>query len=291
MNGFLSILKPPGLTSSAVVLHIKRCLPRGTKIGHAGTLDPEAAGVLPIMIGKATRLFDYTTEKKKIYIAEIIFGIETDTQDSTGAIINRKETKVSVEKLLNIIPLFEGDIEQIPPMYSAIKLGGQRLYDLAREGTVVKREKRPVHVYSIEVINKNDPCLLKITCAKGTYIRTLCHDIGRAMGEYACMGMLIRTSSGVFTIENAHTLEEINGVSDIEEHILPMDYPLQDMQAVYLSSALKKAVWNGTPISKKLIDTVSPENMPVRIYCDHTFCGIGQFDKEYLRFNSMLLEK
>ena len=152
MNGFLSALKPTGMTSSDVVLKVRKRLPRGTKIGHAGTLDPDASGVLPLMIGKATRLFDLITDKEKEYIAQWIPGLKTDTQDVTGTPLEKLEIRVKREELEAVIPQFIGDIGQVPPMYSALKRDGKRLYELAREGQQVELEPRKIHVESIEVL-------------------------------------------------------------------------------------------------------------------------------------------
>ena len=184
MNGFLCVLKPPGMTSSDVVVRVRRRLPKGTKVGHAGTLDPEAAGVLPLMIGKASRLFDYLVEKEKVYIAELKPGYATDTQDAHGRIVAGSGEAASLEQLQAVLPQFLGEIMQTPPMFSALKRDGQKLCDLARKGVEIELEPRPTQVYAIDVLHSltDGGFMLRVRCGKGTYIRTLCHDIGRALG-------------------------------------------------------------------------------------------------------------
>ena len=158
MNGFLCVLKPPGMTSSDVVVRVRRMLPRGTKVGHAGTLDPEASGVLPLMIGKASRLFDYLVEKEKTYVAQLKPGFSTDTQDAHGRIIAGSGEQVSLEQLQAVIPQFIGDIMQIPPMFSALKRDGQKLCDLARQGVEIKVDPRPTQVHAIDVMHVPKTC-------------------------------------------------------------------------------------------------------------------------------------
>ena len=220
MNGFLAVLKPPGITSAAVVGKVKHALPKGTRVGHAGTLDPAAAGVLPVMIGRATRLFDYTTDKTKVYIAELVPGIETDTQDTTGTVLRRGPT-FSQAELEAVLPSFIGTVAQIPPMYSALKRDGQRLYELARKGESLELEARNVQIEGIRVLySEGDHVFLEIRCGRGTYMRTLCHDIGRALGSCACMGMLIRTQAGPFAIDDCIPVEHLDAET-IEKALLP----------------------------------------------------------------------
>ena len=174
MNGFLIANKPTGTTSSNVVVFVRKRLPKGTAIGHGGTLDPEASGVLPLCIGKATRLFDYIIDKKKTYVAEIQLGQVTDTQDATGKVIEEREVNVSADDLIAVLPQFVGEIEQIPPMYSAIKVNGKRLYDMARKGITVERKPRRITIYALDIEKVELPLVtMRICCSKGTYIRTL----------------------------------------------------------------------------------------------------------------------
>lgn len=205
-DGFLNLLKPPGMTSSDAVVLVRRAFARGTKVGHMGTLDPEAAGVLPIGVGSAARLFDYVTEKEKTYRAEIAIGQATDTQDATGRVVARGPG-VRMEDLRAVLPRFIGEIEQVPPAYSAIKVGGRKLYEAARAGEALEVPSRRVQIYGLDLAGQSgeNRFLLDVRCGRGTYIRTLCHDIGRALGTCAHMAFLLRVRSGVFGIEDAVT--------------------------------------------------------------------------------------
>ena len=180
MDGFINVNKPLGKTSSDVVVYVRRRLPRGTRVGHGGTLDPEASGVLPVCVGGAARLFDYIIDKEKTYIATLRLGIVTDTQDAGGAVIQTREVSARLEDVARALPHFEGEIEQIPPMYSAIKKDGKRLYQLARNGESVEIPARKCRVYGIELLEDlgDNRYKLRVRCGKGVYIRTLCHDIG-----------------------------------------------------------------------------------------------------------------
>ncbi|MGI6706905.1 MAG: tRNA pseudouridine(55) synthase TruB [Clostridia bacterium] len=283
MNGIINVLKPPGMTSSDVVVFLRKLL-KIKKIGHTGTLDPGAAGVLPICIGKATRLFDYIVEKNKTYIAEITLGITTDTQDAYGTIIDMQEVKVSRHDLERVVQQFIGIIEQQPPMYSAIKVKGEKLYNLARKGKTVNIPARRITVQSIQLLEQtaDNRYLLKIECGKGTYIRTLCHDIGKALGCGAYMSFLLRSADGPFRIEDTFTLDEIENIalSDrIEAALLPLDFPIQDLPYVYVSKSYKLKLVNGNPISSNWIDNASDDlkdGQNMRLYCDNQFYGIGR---------------
>lgn len=214
MDGFINLLKPPGMTSHDVVAHLRKTL-RIKKIGHTGTLDPGVAGVLPICLGKATRLAEYVTELPKSYRGEITFGKTTDTQDAYGEVNEICDcTNLKLEQFLNALPLFQGEIEQIPPMVSAVRVGGKHLYELAREGREVERKAKTISVYSFSIFKSMwEPpfpkAIFDVSCSKGTYIRTLCHDIGQHLVVGAHMSYLIRTGSGPFRIEDSCTLEEI----------------------------------------------------------------------------------
>ena len=288
MNGFLSIIKPPGMTSNDVVLAIRKQLPRGTRVGHAGTLDPEAAGVLPIMIGKATRLFDFLADKTKEYIAEWIPGIATDTLDIYGKIVGQEEVSISDSVLIETLSAFEGDIMQIPPMVSALKRDGIRLYDLARSGQVLDLPAREIHVDKIRILRRepNGSAWLQITCGKGTYIRSLCRDIGNALQCKACMGTLIRTRVGGFTIDESSALEEIQDAAVIERHLIQMDQPLSHFPRLDFSEAQEKRVRNGNPIPVTLPESFCSK--PLRLYLKNEFCGVGIFDGQQIRFLAML---
>ena len=292
MNGFLCVLKPPGMTSSDVVVRVRKKLPRGTKVGHAGTLDPEAAGVLPLMIGKASRLFDYLVEKEKTYVAQLKPGFSTDTQDAHGKIIAGNGETVSLEQLKAVIPQFIGDIMQIPPMFSALKRDGQKLCDLARQGVEIKVDPRPTQVHAIDVMHMLDDgsFMIRIRCGKGTYIRTLCHDIGGALGTQAHMGLLLRTQTGMFTLDDAHTIEEIENCEDLSMLLVAMDRPLAHVPRVDVVPWAERFVRNGNALTLKELRGEIPADRPVRLYLNDQFAGIGRMRDEHMKFEAMLLE-
>lgn len=293
MNGFLNLLKPPGMTSSDAVVAIRRTL-SGEKVGHAGTLDPEAAGVLPIMIGKASRLFDALVEKEKTYIAEIAFGTETDTQDAQGKPIAQSAVIPSEEALRQALPQFIGHISQIPPAYSALKVAGRAAYALARKGESPMLAPRPAHILRIALLEMRPPdgALLEIVCGKGVYIRTLCHDIGKALGTVAHMRFLLRTHSGAFTADQSVTLEEWLEAGEARpELLMPLDRPLSHLPAAYVDGKWEAACRNGTPMRDFVsLDAAAHDGGPVRIYCAQAFAGIGRWHEDALRFQAMLLE-
>lgn len=292
MNGFLCVLKPPGMTSSDVVVRVRRKLPRGTKVGHAGTLDPEAAGVLPLMIGKASRLFDYLVEKEKIYVAQLKPGYATDTQDAHGKIISGSGRGCSLEQLNVVIPQFVGDIMQIPPMFSALKRDGQKLCDLARQGVEIEIEPRPTQVHEIQVMHtlEDGSFMLRVRCGKGTYIRTLCHDLGAALGTGAHMGLLLRTNTGMFSLDDAHTMEEIEACGDLETLLVAMDRPLAHVPRVDVVPWAERFVRNGNALHRKELRGEMEIGKPTRLYLNDRFAGIGRFDGENVKFDAMLLE-
>lgn len=295
MNGFLNMLKPPGMSSSDVVSFVKRRLPRGTRVGHGGTLDPDAAGVLPICVGRATRLFDYIIDKQKQYIAELRLGVATDTQDASGHVISRSNASlVTAEQVQEALPAFIGDIEQIPPAYSAIKRDGQRMYDLARKGQAVELTPRAVHVDGIDYLGalNSGGHLLRISCRKGVYIRTLCHDIGAALGVGGHMAFLLRSRAGYFDVSEALTLEELDAASQagtMEALLTPPDAPLSHFPAVYVTQEHEHSVKNGNPLKSGWYRGTADGF--VRVYLENRFAGMGQADEGGLiRFRALLLE-
>ncbi len=297
MNGFLIANKPTGTTSSNVVVFVRKRLPRGTAIGHGGTLDPEASGVLPLCIGKATRLFDYIIDKKKTYVAEIQLGQVTDTQDATGQIIEERAVTAGVDELKAVLPRFVGEIEQIPPMYSAIKRDGKRMYQLARKGETVELEARKCRVDGVEYLGctGENRYKIRVDCGKGVYIRTLCHDIGQALGCGAHMATLERTAAGIFSIENALTKEQIDELSQagkLEEALLPLDAPIQHLPAVHVGENARHAVLNGNPLKPRWLAEPAPKGEEaVRVYLCGQFAGIGQVEEDgSVRFRAMMLE-
>lgn len=292
MNGFLCVLKPPGMTSSDVVVRVRRMLPRGTKVGHAGTLDPEATGVLPLMIGKASRLFDYLIEKEKVYIAQLIPGYATDTQDAHGEIIAGEGKAATRATLEGVLERFIGEIDQIPPMFSALKRDGQKLCDLARQGVSVDIEARKTQVYAIDLLHalSDGSYLLAVRCGRGTYIRTLCHDIGEAMGTHAHMGYLLRAKTGMFTLDDAHTLEEIEQAPDLSALLVAMDRPLSHLPAIQVKPHAERFVRNGNALTRKELMQQSEEGESVRLYLSEQFAGIGRMHGDMMKFDAMLLE-
>lgn len=247
VNGIVIVNKDKGFTSHDVVNVIRRIF--GTrKVGHTGTLDPDATGVLPICIGKGTKLADMLTFSDKRYIARVKLGITTDTQDISGEILSRSDVNVSEEELLEAVKKHTGEIEQIPPMYSAIKINGQKLCDLARKGIEVERKPRKVNIYSAEVSNFNgEEFSLSVHCSKGTYIRTLCDDIGKHLGCGAVMCELQRTKSSVFSIENSYTLDELREMTDdeLKSILMPVDSVFLNYPEMYIDDNLKKRLCNG----------------------------------------------
>ncbi len=254
-NGFLVINKEPGSTSHQVVAELRRLLGQ-RRIGHTGTLDPMARGVLVTALGTATKLISYLNEERKVYQARLVLGVTTDTQDITGRVLARDpETRITREELAAVLKEQLGRQEQIPPMFSAVKINGEPLYKLARRGQTVARKKRPVHIYRLEICGQpqavykygEGPELL-IECSKGTYIRTLCHDIGRALGCGGCLGELERTASGPFTLADAWSLPEISSAlreGRLEEKIIPSLQALSHMPCLTLNPEAAARVAHG----------------------------------------------
>lgn len=248
--GILNVLKPPGITSHGVVLRLRRLLGIRT-IGHGGTLDPGAAGVLPVLVGAATKLMPYLLEHPKRYRAEMTLGIATDTQDASGRPVRvTDDFALDLEALEGALAGFVGRIEQVPPMTSAVRVGGERLYERARRGECVERPSRQVHVYDVRVVAvwppgsqalvKGTRVLLEVTCSKGTYVRTLCHDLGERLGCGAHMSFLVRTDVGPFTLAESYTLEELaalNAQGRLAECLLPLETALAHLPRVEVTAA------------------------------------------------------
>ncbi|RKD34481.1 tRNA pseudouridine(55) synthase TruB [Thermohalobacter berrensis] len=299
MNGFINVLKPPGMTSHDVVDFIRKEL-KIKKVGHTGTLDPYASGVLPICIGKATKLTQYLIEKKKKYRAELVLGKETDTQDKYGKIINESDFIPTESDIISVINSFKGNIKQIPPMFSAIRHKGKRLYELARKGKKVDRPSREVTIYEISIIkiDKNKKILFDVECSKGTYIRTLCNDIGKELKTYGYMNFLLRTCVDIFKIEDSFTIDEIKKFKELEkvhELIQPIDYPLYNYKRVDAIDNSFKILSNGGKISLNKIKGVKKlkENEMLRVYCKDKFIGIGTIKRinnnKFLKIEKVLL--
>ena len=295
MNGFLCVLKPPGMTSSDVVVRVRRRLPKGTKVGHAGTLDPEAAGVLPLMIGKASRLFDYLVEKEKVYIAELKPGYATDTQDAHGSIVAGSGETASLEQLEAVLPQFLGEIMQTPPMFSALKRDGQKLCDLARKGVTVELEARPTQVHAIDVLHvlPQGGFMLRVRCGKGTYIRSICSDMGDLVGCPAHMRFLLRAKSGAFDLATAMTLEEITALAQagtLQQHLLPLDMPIQHLPRVDAGAWIDKLVRNGVKLAVKACKGAKDlqEGQATRVYLHDQFWGMAVREGDFLLWRAQI---
>lgn len=252
MDGIVNVNKPLGITSHDVVYRLRKIL-NMKKIGHTGTLDPDAEGVLPMCVGRGTKLAEELTAKEKQYLTELTLGIVTDTQDISGEVLKTLPVTASEEEIKSAIMSFVGDIEQIPPMYSAIKVNGRKLYELAREGKTIEMPPRPVTIYSIEIENidiKENKVSLLIDCSKGTYIRTLCHDIGEKLGCGGVMSALKRTKSGRFCIEDAYTLTQIEEMAQKEDFsfLTPVDEVLSSYDKVVLADKNAARMCNGIQI-------------------------------------------
>lgn len=270
MIGILNVYKPKGMTSHDVVSFVRKKL-KMKRIGHTGTLDPAATGVLPVLVGNATKLSDLIMADEKKYTARVVLGIITDTDDTTGEVVEEKEVNVSEEQLDEVIKNFVGEIDQIPPMYSAIKVDGRKLYQLARKGEEIERKPRKITVYSIDTYDFDGKSFnMNVHCGKGTYIRALCRDIGEALGCGAAMGDLERTMSGVFTKENAHTFDEIevavnNGT--IEDLLMKPDEVLIDFARIDVSAENAVKIKNGIRLRPEQLEIKKiVENQIFRIY-------------------------
>ena len=255
MDGVLNVNKPKGMTSHDVVDWV-RSLVHMKRVGHTGTLDPEARGVLPICIGKATKIVQFLTGMQKSYIATMRLGIVTDTQDATGRVIRRSDqTDIPKGQIESAFEKFRGKIQQIPPMASAVRIGGKRLYELARKEAQIQRPTRSAQIYRLEVLDYRGPDItFEVTSSKGTYIRTLCADIGEVLGCGAHMASLIRTKSGPFLLEDSHTLEELKDVPDIRVLLWSMDEALGHLATVKVKEGVVEAILNGVPINASWIE-------------------------------------
>lgn len=255
INGIINIYKKKGYTSHDVVAKARGIL-RERKIGHTGTLDPDAEGVLPLCIGAATKAVPYLSDVDKCYEAEVILGMTTTTEDATGEPVECYEVNVTKESIEKVVQSFGGDYIQTPPMYSAIKVNGVRLYELARQGIVVDRPSRTVTIYSCDIIEWIDEkrFRIRVHCSKGTYIRTLCTDIGKALGCGAHMGYLLRTQVGVFSLEDSITLEELESQkADLSPHIRTLEVLFSDYKKFTVNQLGKKLLDNGNALSMKHI--------------------------------------
>ena len=257
ISGVINIYKEKGYTSHDVVSILRGTL-KGAKVGHTGTLDPNAEGVLPICLGKATKISQFIMDFDKVYQAEVILGITTDTEDDTGKILTKNIVNVSKNEIEEVVSSFIGDYNQIPPMYSALKINGRKLYDLARKGEVVEREPRSVNIKNINIDEfiSNEKFLITVKCSKGTYIRTLCKDIGEKLSVGATMGSLLRVSSGNFSFENSIKIDYFKErvlKQSYRDLIIPIDIVLNKYQKISIDENVNKLLYNGNKINVKHI--------------------------------------
>lgn len=291
-KGILNINKEKGISSARVVSLVRRALDM-KKVGHTGTLDLEASGVLPIVVGKATRVSDYMMTKDKVYETEMILGSKTDTLDAAGEITEKSDKKVSKEEFLEAMNTFRGEIEQIPPMYSALKVNGKKLYDLAREGIEIERKRRKVTIYDIKLLDFDFPkATIRVTCSKGTYIRTLVDDIGERLGTYAYVDELVRTRVGDFDIKDAIKSEDILNLekNDIIKALRPIDSALKDFDKIVLDRRYLDNLVNG-----QIVEVEEKVNDIIRVYAGDDFIGLGknysENGKNFLKMEKVFYER
>lgn len=252
MNGIVIVDKPSGWTSQDVTARLRRVF-QTRRIGHGGTLDPMATGVLPVFVGRATRGVEFFEHAEKVYETVFCPGITTDTEDITGAVLSRREAEITPARLEAVLPRFRGEILQVPPMYSALKVNGRKLCDLARQGKEVERKPRPVTIFELKTLGQApEGFRLRVRCSKGTYIRTLCKDIGEALGCGGCMASLRRVAAGSYTIEDAVPLEKLLETADPQAFLRPVDSMFADCEAVTLTANQEKRCRNGGDFSVKL---------------------------------------
>lgn len=277
-NGLILIDKQPGITSQGVVTCVKRLF-GAEKAGHTGTLDPMATGVLPVLIGRAVKASAYLLSSEKHYIATLLLGVSTDTEDTTGRILTTSEDIPSKQRVFDTVDGFVGEILQIPPMYSALKVGGKKLVDLAREGIEVARDARPVTIHRILPTQIDERrYALDVICSKGTYIRTLCADIGRALGCGGAMESLRRAEAGGFSLDACHTLEELEAMSESERDrcILPTERLFADRRAVTLSAFFSRLARCGVEIYTEKIRVNCTVGEQVTLWDDVGFFALGE---------------
>lgn len=288
MDGLINLIKPPGMTSHDVVLYLRNLF--GIfKIGHTGTLDPGAAGVLPICVGQGTRVAEFLMDKHKRYRAEMVLGIHTDTYDAGGKVLRKYDSAIiQRHHLEEVLKNFVGEIKQIPPIFSAVHHKGKRLYQLARQGKTVNRKARRVFIYSLEILRIKEDypyprILLDISCSKGTYVRSICAEIGQKLGYGAYLSFLVRTESGPFCLEDALTLEEIKEFWYKQDYsfLLPIDFALQDFPALTVKEKAVYNIINGLPLAPSgILEMLGNTNLPkfVRLYAPNgILLALGQY--------------
>ncbi|EOU1911671.1 tRNA pseudouridine(55) synthase TruB [Clostridium perfringens] len=294
MNGVINIYKNTGMTSFDVVAMVRR-VAKMKKVGHTGTLDPAASGVLPVCLGKATKIIDYIMENKKVYRVNLKLGMVTDTYDLEGEVLREKDAShITKDEILNCINSFVGTIDQVPPMYSALKQNGVRLYELARQGIEVHREARKVTIYSIEniKIESNDNIQMDVCCSKGTYIRSLCYDIGEKLNVGATMTALERIQNGPFTKEEAINIEDLTEEL-LEKHIISIEKALDSFEKITVNVKFGKLLRNGVKVFDNRMYSEEVEfNKLYRVYEDNgVFLGLGKRDEKGFKLEKLLIEE
>ncbi len=286
LDGVLNIYKEKGYTSHDVVARMRGIL-KQKKIGHTGTLDPDAEGVLLVCLGQATKLCDMLTGQDKTYKAVMLLGVDTDTQDMGGQVLEEKDVICTEEEISGAVKGFIGNISQMPPMYSAVRVNGKHLYELARAGRDVERSPREVTIKDIEIGKIDLPRVeMTVNCSKGTYIRTLCHDIGQVLGCGACMESLKRTQVGRFTVENSITLSELENIyetGDIDRHLVSIEQMLCDHPAVYTLPSADNLLHNGNPLKSSdiIFNGLPDKDNLYRMYdSSKDFWGIYGYDEQ-----------
>ena len=260
MNGIVIVDKPQGWTSQDVTARLRRVF-QTRRIGHGGTLDPMATGVLPVFVGRGTRGVEFFEHAEKAYETVLQLGITTDTEDISGEVLEKRDVHISETEFTEILSQFRGKIMQVPPMYSALKVNGQKLCDLARKGKTVERQPREIEIFELTMLEFNgDTARLRVKCSKGTYIRTLCKDIGEALGCGGCMAQLRRVQAGEYTIEEAVPLQTLLDAENPEEFLRPVDSMFRNFPAVTLSDKQEKRCRNGNSFS------VTMESGTYRVY-------------------------
>lgn len=291
MNGILNIFKPKGMSSFDVVRVVKKVAKTG-KVGHTGTLDPEATGVLPVCIGRATKIIDYIMDSEKVYEVTFKLGIRTTTYDLEGEVLEEKDTShLSDDNILAVIKEFIGEYSQVPPMYSALKQNGVRLYELARKGIEVEREGRLINIYNIEDIKINNPYVsMKVTCSKGTYIRSLCYDIGEKLGVFATMTELNRSKTSVFEQSKSININDLTE-ENIEHYIVTMEDALSKYEAITVHGKYVKLLINGVRVAdNRFTKDKIINNRLYRVYDENNnFIGLGERNNAGFKIEKLLI--
>lgn len=288
MDGIINCYKPVGITSFDAVNRVKKIV-KGPKVGHTGTLDPAASGVLPICIGKATKLIDYIMEGKKGYRVEMTLGIVTDTYDREGKILCEKEVISSEADIIAAIQCFKGEIMQVPPMYSAIKHKGKRLYELARDGVEIERQPRKISIDDVNILRiEKNKVIFDVECSKGTYIRSLCFDIGEKLGCGAMMSALERTFSGEFRLQNAVNINNLDS-NNLEQYVISMDKALNKLPSINVDAKFERLLRNGVEVNdKNFIHTIDKE--VYKVYnMDNQLLGIGKRYENSFKISTLLI--